>query len=131
MGDVSIVFLKYLVGRGVLQAIPLAKYKYWDQTMPIFTKGKYPDGKDVSLQGVAPYSVLYATGPDGASCPAAMTSTKGLKAGRVLVLCCASSITDWLGIAPGIEGIAQAVAEEVQRQNQPKDCQARPDRHPG
>jgi putative spermidine/putrescine transport system substrate-binding protein len=65
VGDVSIVFMKYLVGRGVLQAIPLAKYKYWDQTLPIFTKGKYPDGRNVSLQGVAPYSVLYATGPDG------------------------------------------------------------------
>jgi len=65
MGDVSIVFLKYLVGRGVLQAIPLAKYKHWDKTIPIFTKGKYPDGREVSLQGVAPYSVLYATGSDG------------------------------------------------------------------
>jgi putative spermidine/putrescine transport system substrate-binding protein len=65
VGDVSIVFLKYLVGRNILQAIPFAKYKYWDKTMPIFTKGKYPDGSNVSLQGVAPYSVLYATGPDG------------------------------------------------------------------
>ena len=65
VGDVSIVFLKYLVGRNVLQAIPLSKYKHWDQTIPIFTKGTYPDGRQVSLQGVAPYSVLYATGPDG------------------------------------------------------------------
>jgi putative spermidine/putrescine transport system substrate-binding protein len=65
IGDVSIVFLKYLVGRDVLQAIPLKKYKYWDQTIPIFTQSKYPDGRPVSLQGVAPYGVLYATGPDG------------------------------------------------------------------
>jgi putative spermidine/putrescine transport system substrate-binding protein len=64
-GDVSIVFLKYLVGRGVLQAIPLKKYKWWDQTIPLFTKGVYPDGAEASTQGVAPYSVLYATGPDG------------------------------------------------------------------
>ena len=49
----------------MLQAIPLSKYKYWDQTMPIFTKGEYPDGRKVSLQGVAPYSVLYTKGPDG------------------------------------------------------------------
>src|SRR5216684_528733 len=64
-GDVSIVFLKYLVGRNVLQAIPLAKYKYRDQTIPLFTKGVYPEGAEASTQGVAPYSVLYATGADG------------------------------------------------------------------
>src|SRR6267378_5679032 len=64
-GDVSIVFLKYLVGRNVLQAIPLAKYKYWDQTIRLFTKGVYPEGAEASTQGVAPYTVLYATGPDG------------------------------------------------------------------
>jgi putative spermidine/putrescine transport system substrate-binding protein len=64
-GDVSIVFLKYLVGRNVLQAIPLAKYKYWDQTIPLFTKGVYPEGAEASTQGVAPYTVLYAMGPDG------------------------------------------------------------------
>src|SRR5713226_2488497 len=65
VGDVSIVFMKYLVGRNVLQAIPVAKYKYWDQTIPLFTKGIYPSGGEASTQGVAPYSVLYATGADG------------------------------------------------------------------
>ncbi len=65
VGDVSIVFMKYVVGRNVLQAIPVSKYKYWDQTIPLFTKGVYPDGRKASTQGVAPYSVLYATGPDG------------------------------------------------------------------
>ena len=65
VGDVSIVFMKYLVGRNVLQAIPLAKYKYWDQTIPVFTKGTYPDGSEASNQGVAPYSVLYATDATG------------------------------------------------------------------
>src|ERR1700730_18670910 len=65
VGDVSIVFMRYLVGRNVLQAIPLSKYKYWDQTIPLFTKGIYPDGAEASTQGVAPYTVLYATGPDG------------------------------------------------------------------
>jgi len=57
--------MKYLVGRDVLQAIPLSKYKYWDQTIPLFTKGTYPDGAEASTQGIAPYTVLYATGPDG------------------------------------------------------------------
>src|SRR6516164_1957159 len=65
VGDVSIVFMKYLVGRNVLQAIPLAKYKYWDQTIPVFTKGTYPDGSEASNHGVAPYSVLYTTDATG------------------------------------------------------------------
>jgi putative spermidine/putrescine transport system substrate-binding protein len=59
VGDVSIIFMKYVVGRNVLQAIPVSKYKSWDQTIPLFTKGVYPDGRKASTQGVAPYSVLY------------------------------------------------------------------------
>ena len=65
VGDVSIVFMKYLVGRNVLQAIPLSKYKDWDKVIPLFSKGVYPSGSEASTQGVAPYTVLYATGPDG------------------------------------------------------------------
>ena len=65
VADISIPYLKYLVGRNVLQAVPVSKYKYWSQTIPLFTKGEYPDGRKVSLQGTAPYSVQYATGPDG------------------------------------------------------------------
>jgi putative spermidine/putrescine transport system substrate-binding protein len=63
--DVSITFFKYLVGRNVLQAIPLAKVKDWDKTIPVFTKGEYPDGRKASRQGTAPYSVLYATDAGG------------------------------------------------------------------
>src|SRR6266481_7672537 len=65
VGDVSIVFMRYLIGRNVLQAIPLSKYKYWDKVIPLFSKGVYPNGSEASTQGVAPYTVLYATGPDG------------------------------------------------------------------
>src|ERR1700720_1591546 len=65
VGDVSIVFMKYLVGRNVLQAVPLGKYKDWDKVIPLFSKGVYPDGSEASTQGVAPYTVLYATGSDG------------------------------------------------------------------
>ena len=65
VGDISIPYMKYLVGRNIMQAIPISKYKYWDQTIPLFTKGEYPDGRKASLQGVAPFSVLFATGPDG------------------------------------------------------------------
>jgi putative spermidine/putrescine transport system substrate-binding protein len=63
--DVSIVFLRYLVGRNILQTIPVSKVKYWDKTIPLFTQGHYPDGREASKQGVAPYTVVYAAGPDG------------------------------------------------------------------
>src|ERR1700710_3068001 len=33
--DISITFMKYLVGRDVLQAIPLAKVKDWDKRIPV------------------------------------------------------------------------------------------------
>jgi len=63
--DVSITFMKYLVGRNVLQAIPVRKVKHWDKTIPLFTKSEYPDGRKASKQGTAPYNVLYATDASG------------------------------------------------------------------
>jgi putative spermidine/putrescine transport system substrate-binding protein len=65
VADVSISYLRYLVGRKVLQAVPLAKYKYWDKTIPLFTKGEYPDGRKASTDGISPISVLYATDISG------------------------------------------------------------------
>jgi putative spermidine/putrescine transport system substrate-binding protein len=63
--DVSIPYLKYLVGRNVLQAIPLKKATQWDKTIPLFTKSEYPDGKPAPKQGTAPYTVLFATDATG------------------------------------------------------------------
>ena len=63
--DVSIVYMRYLIGRNVLQTIPVAKFKYMDQTMPLFTKGEYPDGRKLPQQGITPTSVLYATDASG------------------------------------------------------------------
>ncbi|WP_428488951.1 ABC transporter substrate-binding protein [Rhodopila sp.] len=63
--DVSIVYMRYLIGRNVLQTIPVAKFKYMDQTMPLFTKGEYPDGRKLPQQGITPTSVLYATDATG------------------------------------------------------------------
>jgi putative spermidine/putrescine transport system substrate-binding protein len=63
--DISIVYMRYLVGRNVLQTIPLAKFKYWDQTIPLFTKGEYPDGRKAPQQGITPTMVLYATDASG------------------------------------------------------------------
>jgi putative spermidine/putrescine transport system substrate-binding protein len=65
VADVSITNLKYLVGRNVLQAVPVTKCKDWDKVIPLFSKGVYPNGSEASTQGVAPYGVLYATGADG------------------------------------------------------------------
>ncbi len=48
-----------VVPRGVLQGIPLAKYKWWDKTTPMFTKGTLPNGTPMSRQGTLPYSVQY------------------------------------------------------------------------
>jgi putative spermidine/putrescine transport system substrate-binding protein len=75
VGDVSIVFMKYLVGRDVLQAIPVSKYKYWDQTIPLFTKGTYPDGAEASTQGGRPTPCFMRPGPTGRN------SQKGRRSG--------------------------------------------------
>jgi putative spermidine/putrescine transport system substrate-binding protein len=63
--DVSLVYMRYLIGRDVLQAIPLSKFKYWDKTIPLLTKGEYPDGRKAPQQGITPTMILYATGLDG------------------------------------------------------------------
>src|SRR5882757_6492538 len=62
--DISLTYMPYLVGRGILQTIPLKKVKMWDQTNPLMTLGKYPDGREVSKQGLAPYTVIYAADPE-------------------------------------------------------------------
>ena len=63
--DVSVVYMRYLIGRDVLQAIPLAKVKHWDKTLPLFTRGEYADGRKAPQQGITPTMILYAIGPDG------------------------------------------------------------------
>jgi putative spermidine/putrescine transport system substrate-binding protein len=63
--DITIVYLKYLVGRNVLQTIPVSKFKWWDQTNPLFSKGTYANGQEASKQGVAPYTILYAADQTG------------------------------------------------------------------
>ena len=59
--EISITFLRYLVGRDVPRAIPLEKVKDWDKTIPLLTQGTYPDGREASAQGTSPASVIYAT----------------------------------------------------------------------
>jgi putative spermidine/putrescine transport system substrate-binding protein len=63
--DISLVYMRYLIGRNILQTIPVAKFKYWDQTIPLFTKGEYPDGRKAPQQGITPTMILYATDETG------------------------------------------------------------------
>ncbi len=65
VADISLVYMKYLEGRNILQTIPVAKFKNWDATSTLFTKSIYPDGRPASNQGTTPYSVLYATDASG------------------------------------------------------------------
>jgi putative spermidine/putrescine transport system substrate-binding protein len=65
VGDISPPYMKYLVGRNVLQTIPVSKFKNWDATMPLFTKSLFSDGKPAPKQGTAPFTVLYATDASG------------------------------------------------------------------
>ena len=50
--------------RGVMQGVEIAKIANWDKIVPLFTQGKYPDGRDVSRQGTLPYEVQYAAAAD-------------------------------------------------------------------
>jgi putative spermidine/putrescine transport system substrate-binding protein len=98
VGDVSIVFMKYLVGRNVLQAIPVGKFKDWDKVIPLFSNGVYPNGSEASTHGVAPYTVLFATGPDGQKF--ASTPTEWLTGIPTI------TNADTLGIRPDLTGRA-------------------------
>jgi putative spermidine/putrescine transport system substrate-binding protein len=51
--------LKKIVPSGNLRGIDIKKVKYYDQIVPIFTKGKLPDGKPVAMEGISPPKVAY------------------------------------------------------------------------
>lgn len=53
--------MKYFLGRDVLAPIQLSRYKWWDKTAPLFTRGTYPNGKPASLEGFAPIKSMYYT----------------------------------------------------------------------
>ncbi|WP_238364752.1 ABC transporter substrate-binding protein [Mesobacterium pallidum] len=63
--DVPNTNMKYFVGRGVLMPLNVADYKYWDKTVPLFTKGEYASGEKASLQGYAPIKAQYYTDETG------------------------------------------------------------------
>jgi putative spermidine/putrescine transport system substrate-binding protein len=94
--DISLPFMKYLVGRNVLQTLPRAKMKWFDATNPLFTKGKYADGRAAPLQGCSPYAMIYATDAEG----------KAIAKGETEFLNGMPSVTnaDTLGIRPDLVG---------------------------
>ena len=94
--DISLPFMKYLVGRGVLQTIPRDKMKWFEATNPLFTKGRNAEGKVAVQQGCTPYTMIYATDPEG----------KALAKGETGFLNGMPSVTnaDTLGIRPDLVG---------------------------
>jgi putative spermidine/putrescine transport system substrate-binding protein len=65
INDMATTTLPYLLGKKVLQPIPVSKYKYWDETASLFTQGTYPDGKPYSSQGLSPIKTLFYETKDG------------------------------------------------------------------
>jgi putative spermidine/putrescine transport system substrate-binding protein len=59
INDMPTTTVAYLLGKGVLQPVPVSKYKWWDQTVPLFTKGTYPDGRPASNQGYSPIKSIF------------------------------------------------------------------------
>ena len=59
INDIGTFLHLLLVGQEHVQPVPVSKYKYWDKTFPLFTKGEYPDGRKVSTQGTAPMTMQY------------------------------------------------------------------------
>jgi putative spermidine/putrescine transport system substrate-binding protein len=66
---------KLLLPHGVLQGIPLVRYHWWSRTLPIFTKGRLPDGTPTSRHGTDPYSVQFLEHPESTRFAAAPTDT--------------------------------------------------------
>ena len=59
--DTEYWMLKKIVPSGNLRGIDTAKIKYYDQIVPIFTKGELPGGKKIAMEGIAPIKVAYLT----------------------------------------------------------------------
>jgi putative spermidine/putrescine transport system substrate-binding protein len=65
IADLSINVVPDIMKQKIGLPIPISKYKWWDKTMPLFTKGEYPDGKKASVQGGAPIKFQYYADKDG------------------------------------------------------------------
>src|ERR1700761_662737 len=61
INNIDATKLPYLAGKGVLAPIPVAKYKLWGDTVSLFTKGSYPNGKMAPTQGFSPIEGMFYT----------------------------------------------------------------------
>src|SRR5258707_2416240 len=64
IADVSINVVPDIMKRKTGLPIPVSKYKWWDTSMPLFTKGEYPDGRKASVEGGAPIKFQYYADKD-------------------------------------------------------------------
>jgi putative spermidine/putrescine transport system substrate-binding protein len=64
IADLEYWAVQKILPRQVMQGIEVKKIANWDKIVPIFTQGRYPDGREVSRQGTLPYKVQYITGKD-------------------------------------------------------------------
>jgi putative spermidine/putrescine transport system substrate-binding protein len=64
IADVSINVVPDIMKKKIGLPIPVSKYKWWDTSMPLFTKGEYPDGRKASVEGGAPIKFQYYADKD-------------------------------------------------------------------
>jgi putative spermidine/putrescine transport system substrate-binding protein len=65
IADLSINTVPDIMKKKIGLPIPVSKYKWWDTSMPLFTKGEYPDGRKASVQGGAPIKFQYYADKEG------------------------------------------------------------------
>ncbi len=65
ISDLSINVVPDLIKQGIGMPISTSKYKWWDKTVPLFSKGEYPNGHKASMQGGAPIKFQYYADKDG------------------------------------------------------------------
>ncbi len=65
INDMPTTTIAYLVGKGVLQELPVSKFKWFDKMIPLLTKNEYPDGTKCSDDGYSPLDALYYTDASG------------------------------------------------------------------
>lgn len=65
IADFEYAEVRKVFPRSVLQGLDTTKITNWEKIAPIFRTGKYPNGGEVSQQGIAPYKVQYTSAQDG------------------------------------------------------------------
>jgi putative spermidine/putrescine transport system substrate-binding protein len=63
--DISLVYMRNLIGRNALQAIALSKFKYGTGRDRCWPRASIRDGRKAPQQSITPTMILYAAGLDG------------------------------------------------------------------